>query len=205
MPGARVSAKSLHSCLTLCDPMDCSPPGSSLQGDSPSKNTGPGCHALLQGIFLNQGSNPHLLHFLHQQVGSLPLAPPGKPVWCIASVQYVGSIRMIIVHVIFILLKQVHNSCFSLKQIPSSPSSASFCVSVPSCQERLSSDGWKVERQRQAGTGGPDWLRNQEPPEDDPGSDPNMQGSFGGSWGPNPPLPKEPLGEQRSQPPKAAS
>ena len=100
------------------------------------------------------------------------------------------------------LLKQVHNSCFSLKQIPSSPSSASSCLSVPPCQERLSSDGWKVEGQRQACTGGPDWLRNQEPPEDDPGSDPNMQGNFGGSWGPNPPLPKEPLGEQRSQPPK---
>ena len=27
----------------------------------------------------NQVSNPHLLHLLHCQVGSLPLAPPGKP------------------------------------------------------------------------------------------------------------------------------
>ena len=34
---------------------------------------------LLQGIFLSQGSNPHLLHLLHWQAGSLPLAPPGKP------------------------------------------------------------------------------------------------------------------------------
>ena len=33
-----------------------------------------GCHALLQRIFLTQGSNPCLLHFLHWQVGSLPLA-----------------------------------------------------------------------------------------------------------------------------------
>ena len=40
-----------QSCLTLCDPMDCSPPGSSVHGDSPGKNTGVGCHALLQGIF----------------------------------------------------------------------------------------------------------------------------------------------------------
>jgi len=32
---------------TLCDPMDCSPPGSSVHGDSPGKNTGVGCHALL--------------------------------------------------------------------------------------------------------------------------------------------------------------
>ena len=37
---------------TLHDPMDCSPPGSSLHGDSPAKNTGVGCHALLQSIFL---------------------------------------------------------------------------------------------------------------------------------------------------------
>ena len=38
-----------QSCLTLCDPMDCSPPGSSVHGDFPGKNTGVGCHALLQG------------------------------------------------------------------------------------------------------------------------------------------------------------
>ena len=72
-------AKSLQSCPTLCDPMDCSPPGSSVQGDSPGKNTGVGCHALLQGIFPTQGSNPRLLHFLHWQAGSLTLVPPWKP------------------------------------------------------------------------------------------------------------------------------
>ena len=44
------------------DPMDCSPPGSSVQGDSPGKNTGVGCHALLQGIFPTQGLNSDLLH-----------------------------------------------------------------------------------------------------------------------------------------------
>ena len=38
-----------QSCLILCDPMDCSPPSSSVHGDSPGKNTGVGCHALLQG------------------------------------------------------------------------------------------------------------------------------------------------------------
>ena len=43
------------------------------------KNTGVGCHALLQGIFLTQGSNPCLSCLLHWQGGSLPLAPPGKP------------------------------------------------------------------------------------------------------------------------------
>ena len=51
-----------QSCPTLCDPMNCSLPGSSVHVDSPGKNTGVGCHALLQGIFPTQGSNPGLLH-----------------------------------------------------------------------------------------------------------------------------------------------
>ena len=51
-----------QSCLTLCDPVDCSLSGSSVHGDSPGKNTGVGCHALLQGIFLTQGSNLSLPH-----------------------------------------------------------------------------------------------------------------------------------------------
>ena len=42
--------------------MDCRPPGSSVHGDSPVKNTGVGCHALLQEIFPTQGSNPGLPH-----------------------------------------------------------------------------------------------------------------------------------------------
>ena len=50
----------LEWCLTLCDPMNCSPPGSSVYGDSPGQNTGVGCHALLQGIFPIQRSNPGL-------------------------------------------------------------------------------------------------------------------------------------------------
>ena len=58
-------AKLIQLCLTLCDPMDCSPPGSSVLGDSPDKNTGVGCHALFQGIFLTQRLNLCLLWFLH--------------------------------------------------------------------------------------------------------------------------------------------
>ena len=45
----------------------------------PSKNTGVGCHALLQGIFPTQGLSPCLVYFLHWQVGFLPLVPSGKP------------------------------------------------------------------------------------------------------------------------------
>ena len=63
-----VHAKSLQSCLTLCDSMDYRLLGSSVHGDSPGKNTGGGCHALLQGIFPTQGLNPHLLHLLHWYV-----------------------------------------------------------------------------------------------------------------------------------------
>ena len=48
--------------LTVCDPMDCSLLGSSVHGDSPGKNTGVGCHLILQGIFLTQGLNLDLLH-----------------------------------------------------------------------------------------------------------------------------------------------
>ena len=39
-----------------------------------------GCHALLQGIFLTQGLNLHLLPLLHWQVGSLPQSHLGSPI-----------------------------------------------------------------------------------------------------------------------------
>ena len=48
--------------------------------DSTGKNTGVGCHALLQGIFLTQELNLHLLCLLYWLVGSLTLIPPGKPI-----------------------------------------------------------------------------------------------------------------------------
>ena len=46
-----------QSCLSLCDPMGCSPPDSSVHGDSPGKNAGVGCHFLLQEIFPTKGSS----------------------------------------------------------------------------------------------------------------------------------------------------
>ena len=45
----------------------------------PGKNTGVGCHFLLQGIFPTQRLNPRLLHRLHWQAGSLPLCYLGIP------------------------------------------------------------------------------------------------------------------------------
>ena len=55
--------------------------------DSPGKNTGVGCHALLQGIFTIQGSNLWLLCLLHWQADSLSSKPLGKPVPGILSCQ----------------------------------------------------------------------------------------------------------------------
>ena len=69
-----------QSCPTLCDPVAYSPARLLCPWDSPGKNTGVGCHSLLQGIFPNQGWNPSLLSLLHWQGGSLPLEPPGKPI-----------------------------------------------------------------------------------------------------------------------------
>ena len=45
------------------------------------KNTGVGCHFLLQGIFPTQGLNPGLLHLLHCRADSLPLTHPGSPIF----------------------------------------------------------------------------------------------------------------------------
>ena len=76
---ACVRAKSLQSCLTLCNAMDCSLPGSSVHGILQARILEWVYHALLQGIFPTQGPNLRLLCLLHRQRGSLPLAPPGKP------------------------------------------------------------------------------------------------------------------------------
>ena len=68
---------------TLSNPMGHSPPGSSVHRDSPGQNTGVGCHALLQGIFLTQGLNPGLLHcrwiFYHLSHQGSPKSSLGDP------------------------------------------------------------------------------------------------------------------------------
>ena len=67
-----------QSCPVLCNPVNCIT-RLLCPWDSPSKNTGVGCHFFLLGIFPTQGSNSCLLCLLHWQVGPLPLAPLGKP------------------------------------------------------------------------------------------------------------------------------
>ena len=77
--GSGMPAKSLQPGLTLCNPMDCSPPGSSV-------------HGILQARILewvpfpppgdlpDPGIEPVSTYiYLHWQAGSLPLVPPGKP------------------------------------------------------------------------------------------------------------------------------
>ena len=86
-----------ESCLTLCDPMDCSPPGSSVHRDSPGKNTGVGCHALLQGIFLTQGLL-HCSQILYCLSHQLPIwvlnecllieRGRGKPKWFLGCIEW---------------------------------------------------------------------------------------------------------------------
>ena len=65
-----------QSCPTLCDPMECSPPGSSVCGDTPGKNTGVGSLSLLQGNL----PNPEIkLVSPALQEDSLPAELPRKP------------------------------------------------------------------------------------------------------------------------------
>ena len=80
-------SKNVHVCLlspsacpTLCNPMDYSPLGSSA-------------HGILQGIFPNQESNPYLLCLLHWQMGSLSLAPPGKPITGCSSIDPLNDVK----------------------------------------------------------------------------------------------------------------
>ena len=77
---AVLCAQRLQLSPTLCDPMDRSTKHSSVHG-IPQAWTGVGCHFLLQGIFLTQGSNPHLLGLLHWQVDSLLLRHRGRPTY----------------------------------------------------------------------------------------------------------------------------
>ena len=68
-------AKLLQSCPILCNPMNCSPPGS---WDSSGKNTGVGCHFFLQGIFLRMEPGSPVAPAL--QVDSLPLSYLGSSI-----------------------------------------------------------------------------------------------------------------------------
>ena len=86
-------------CPTLCDPLDCSPPGSSVNGDSPGKNTGVGGHALLWGIFPTQGLNSGLpycrwtLYHLSNQ-GICPTWTAAAAMYQFSSVQSLSCVQL---------------------------------------------------------------------------------------------------------------
>ena len=71
-----------QSCPTLCDPMDCSPPGSFIHGHSPGKNTGVGVvisssrGSSKPGDLPDPGIKPRSPAL---QADTLPSEPPGKP------------------------------------------------------------------------------------------------------------------------------
>jgi len=95
-------AKSLQSCLTLCDPHGLSVSsvcGSSVVGFS---------YTLLQGIFPTQESNLRPLSLLPWQVSSLPLVPPGKPIF-----QYILELKEM-----FLDSKLETNSCLRINLHP---------------------------------------------------------------------------------------
>ena len=71
-----LGAKLLQSCLTLCDPMDCSPPGSSVHGILQARTLEWVAISSSRELFPTQGSN---LGLLYLQADSLPSEPPGKP------------------------------------------------------------------------------------------------------------------------------
>ena len=68
-----------QSCPTLCDSMDCSPPGSSVHGILQARILEWVAISFSSGIFLTQGLNPCLLRLLHWQVDSLPLSHLQSP------------------------------------------------------------------------------------------------------------------------------
>ena len=76
---ACVHAKSLHLCPTLCNPMDHSPPGSSVQGILQARLPEWVAVPSSRGISRTRGLNWGLLCLLPWPAGSLLLAPPGKP------------------------------------------------------------------------------------------------------------------------------
>ena len=87
------SVTSVVSDLTLCNPVASSLPGFSVHGDSPGTNAGVGCHALLQGVFSTQGSNPHLLCLLHCKQILYLLSHQGSPMLCTFYHNWKESLR----------------------------------------------------------------------------------------------------------------
>ena len=116
-------AESLQLCPTLCNPMDCSLPGSSIHGILQASILEWVAMPSFRGSSRPHGSTLHLLCPLHWQVGSLPLAPPAKPKRYIPRHNYLIScfihyipvylVSFIVQYILFqafrsIVLREVH-------------------------------------------------------------------------------------------------
>ena len=107
------------SCMTLCNPIDYNPPGF-WSWDFPGKNTGVGCHFLLEGVFPTEGSNLPLLSFLCCQADSLPLSHLGSPYICMYLCMYIWYVHMWIYIYAYILCvyTQTHSHLTLISKIP---------------------------------------------------------------------------------------
>ena len=114
-----------QSCPTLCESVDYSPSRYSVHGNSPGKNTGVGCHALLQGIVPTQGSNPglHLYHLSHLGL-FFPLKSKGSIVYflpefliniVLLKIILLEALHSIMLNIIIIIL--IYILIFTIKSI----------------------------------------------------------------------------------------
>ena len=110
-----VCLRSRFSCFRFFVTLGLQPTKLLCPWDFPIKNIGVGCHALLQGLFLTQGSNQSLSCFLHWQTGSWPLVPPGRPS------EYLTLYPMLYVNQIY----------FSKKTQKESSESSFLLISIP--------------------------------------------------------------------------
>ena len=92
-----------QSCPTLCDPIDHRPTRLLCPWNTPGKNAGVGCHALLQGIFPTNGSNPGLLHcwqilyhLSHLGIPVLKYLEVTKWYWCLNILNTVWDLSYLI-------------------------------------------------------------------------------------------------------------
>ena len=92
LPIAAAAAKSLQSCLTLCDPIDSSPPGSPHPWDSPGKNTGVGCHFLLQRVKVK--SESEVAQSCPTLSDPMDCSLPGSSIHGIFQARVLGSLKI---------------------------------------------------------------------------------------------------------------
>ena len=125
----RVCSKSLPLCPTLCDPLDCGSPGSSVHGILQARILEWVSMPSSRGIFPTQGPNPCLLHLLQWQVGSLPRALPGKPIYILLQILF--HYRLLQDSEYSSLRYTVDPSCLSV-----------LCIEVCICKSQSSNSLW---------------------------------------------------------------